>query len=74
MAKAKAKHCAIESLARKFMFSSVGALLALFRFGYTLPGALSLFDELLNEDLGEFGGLVIEPFFALLSHQIFNRH
>ena len=56
------------------MFSSVGALLALFRFGYTLPGALSLFDELLNEDLGEFGGLVIEPFFALLSHQIFNRH
>ena len=29
VAKAKAKHCAIESLAKKFMFTSVGALLAL---------------------------------------------
>ena len=29
VAKAKAKHCAIESLAKKFMFISVGALLAL---------------------------------------------
>ena len=74
VAKAKAKHCAIESLAKKFMFTSVAALLALIGFGYTLLGVLSHFDELLNEDLGGFGGLVLEAFFALLLHKIFNRY